>query len=560
MKLALAQINPTIGDLPGNAARIARALDRARAGGADLAVLPELSVCGYPPRDLLMVEGFVEACVRAAAEIGERHTPGLTAVIGVPLPGAHGSVANGLLVYRDGRRVAEYRKRLLPTYDVFDEDRYFVPGAGAVVVEAAGRRVGLAICEDLWRGEDAGFARRYAQAPDPVAELGREGIDLLAVSSASPFVLGKHERHRRILADHARRLGVPVASVNQCGGNDDLIFDGRSGVVTPDGSVLAEAAAFAEDLALVDLADARPADPPRLSDERLVVEALTMGVRDYLGKCGVRSACLGLSGGIDSALVAAIAVRALGPDAVTGVTMPGPFSSEGSVTDAHALADNLGMACITAPIAPAFDGHRAAIDAAFDALDLGRLGAAMPDLAQENLQSRVRGTIMMALSNRTGALLLSTGNKSELAVGYCTLYGDMNGGLAVLADLPKTLVFRVARFINEHHAELGYPRPPIPESTLTKPPSAELAPGQLDTDSLPAYEILDEIVERRVERRQCSARIIEETGFDPATVARVCRLIDFNEYKRRQLPVGLKITGAAFGPGRRMPIAQRWVR
>jgi NAD+ synthase (glutamine-hydrolysing) len=300
--------------------------------------------------------------------------------------------------------------------------------------------------------------------------------------------------------------------------------------------------------------------PPHIPDERLVVDALTTGVRDYLGKCGFRRVCLGLSGGIDSAITAAIAVRAIGPDAVLGATMPGPFSSEGSVSDAHALANNLGMRCITMPIATAFDGHRSILDDAFGALDQPTLGARLPDLAQENLQSRVRGALMMGLSNRTGALLLTTGNKSELAVGYCTLYGDMNGGLAVISDVPKTMVYRVCRYLNEHHAELGFRVPPIPEATLTKPPSAELAPGQLDTDSLPPYEVLDEIIERHVEHRQSSARITAETGFDPAVVARVCRLIDLNEYKRRQLAVGLKITHVAFGPGRRMPIAQRWVR
>lgn len=560
MKIALAQLNPTIGDLRGNSGLIARALDAARRGGADLVVLPELVVCGYPPRDLLGVEGFVERCAEAAHAVGSSHTGGLTAVIGTPLARGDGPVANGLLVYRDNRLVERYEKRLLPTYDVFDEDRYFEPGERAVVVEVAGVRVGLAVCEDLWRGEDAGFAGRYAGAPDPVAELARAGVGLLAVPSASPFVLGKHARHREILARHARSLGVPVASVNQCGGNDDLLFDGRSCVIGADGSTLAEAAAFAEDLVVLDLAGARAIGPPRIDDERLVIEALTTGVRDYLGKCGFKSACLGLSGGIDSALVATIAARALGAEAVLGAAMPGPFSSEGSVTDAYALAENLGVRCVTMPIGPGFEGHRGTLDAAFGKLGQATLGASLPDLTQENLQSRVRGALMMGVSNRTGALLLTTGNKSELAVGYCTLYGDMNGGLAVISDLPKGLVFRVSRYLNTHHAELGFRVAPIPESTLTKAPSAELAPGQFDSDSLPAYDVLDEIVERHVERRQSSERITAETGFDTGVVARICRLIDLNEYKRRQLAVGLKVTHAAFGPGRRMPIAQRWVR
>lgn len=560
MKIALAQLNPTVGDLPANARRITDAIARAREQGADLVILPELVVCGYPPRDLLTVERFVARCADAARAIGESATAGLTAVIGTPLVRSDGNIANSLLVYRDNALVDTYDKRLLPTYDVFDEDRYFEPGDRAVVVDVAGVRVGLAICEDLWRGEDAGFASRYTDAPDPVAELDKAGLDLLVVPSASPFVLGKHARHRDILKTHARTLGVPVASVNQCGGNDDLIFDGRSCVITPDGRTLAEAADFEEDLIVLDPINAPAIDPPAIPPERLVIDALTVGVRDYLGKCGFKSACLGLSGGIDSAITAAIAVRALGPDALTGAAMPGPFSSPGSVTDALTLAENLGMRCVTMPIAPAFDGHKSILDTAFAELGQPTLGKNLPDLTQENLQSRARGALMMGLSNRTGALLLTTGNKSELAVGYCTLYGDMNGGLAVISDVPKTMVFRVCRYMNDHHAELGFRVPPIPESTISKPPSAELAPDQLDTDSLPPYEILDAIVERHVEHRQSSERITDETGFDKDLVARICRLIDLNEYKRRQLAVGLKITHAAFGPGRRMPIAQRWVR
>jgi NAD+ synthase (glutamine-hydrolysing) len=323
VKIALAQLNPTVGALEANAAKAAAAIGNAREAGARLVVLPELLICGYPPRDLLTVESFVERCVHTAARLGETATAGITAVIGTPRAVHGGGIANSLLVYRDNTLIDTYDKRLLPTYDVFDEDRYFEPGRRTVVIRVDDTRVGLAICEDLWRGEDAGFASRYADAPDPVAELGKAGVDLLVVPSASPFVLGKHERHRAILAGHARRLGVPVVSVNQCGGNDDLIFDGRSAVFAPDGSTLAEARAFDEHTLIVDLADARPTTPPHIPDERLVVEALTTGVRDYLGKCGFRRVCLGLSGGIDSAITAAIAVRAIGPDAVLGATMPG---------------------------------------------------------------------------------------------------------------------------------------------------------------------------------------------------------------------------------------------
>lgn len=560
MKIALAQINPTIGDLRGNADRIEAAARKARDAGARLAVFPELAVCGYPPRDLLGVESFIDQCIEAADRVGRKASGGIALVIGCPDRDARGRVCNALFVYDGGQRVGTYHKRLLPTYDVFDEDRYFEPGDRAGVVEIGGVRVGLAICEDLWRGKDAGFASRYEEAPDPVAELGRAGVDLIVVPSASPFVLGKHERHRAIVAGHAQEQGVPVVSVNQCGANDDLIFDGRSCAIAPDGTMLGESPAFAEDLRVIDTSAQASTPPAPMDEERLVIEALTLGVRDYLRKCGFTKACLGLSGGIDSALTAAIAVRAVGSEHVIGAAMPGPFSSEGSVTDAYALARNLSMRCITMPIADPFDGHKRVLDDGFDAIGEPALGKSLPDVAQENLQSRVRGALMMGLSNRTGAILLTTGNKSEVAVGYCTLYGDMNGGLAVISDVPKTMVFRVCRYMNEHARELGFSQPPIPRSTIEKPPSAELAPGQLDTDSLPPYEVLDEIVERHVERHESSDRIIQETGFDAAVVKRVCRLIDLNEYKRRQYAVGLKITHVAFGPGRRMPIAQRWTR
>jgi len=561
VKIALAQLNPTVGDIPGNARLIADAIDRARQGGAALVVLSELVVSGYPPRDLLRIEDFVERCERAAGAIGCEHTTGITAVIGTPLRRAGGSIANGLLVFRDGTQIARYEKRLLPTYDVFDEDRYFEPGENPTVFEVDGERVGLAICEDLWRGEDAGVSSRYADDPDPIGAYTDHAIDLLAVPSASPFVLGKHEKHREIVSRTADRIGAPVASVNQVGANDDLVFDGRSCMIAPDGSVLAGGKAFGTDLVIVDTrAPAASPTPGKADDERLLIEALTIGTRDYLGKCGFSSACLGLSGGIDSALTAAIAVRAIGADAVLGAAMPGPYSSEGSVTDAYALAKSLGMRCITMPIAPAYEGHREILDGAYGEIGSHALGAQRPDVAEENLQSRVRGALMMGLSNRTGSILLTTGNKSELAVGYCTLYGDMNGGLAVLSDVPKTLVFRVCRYMNEHWESLGFREPPIPVSTIEKPPSAELAPGQLDTDSLPPYDVLDEIVERHVEGHQPAARIADESGFDRALVDRVCRMIDINEYKRRQYAVGLKVTSIAFGPGRRMPIAQRWRR
>lgn len=562
MRLALAQINPTVGDLAGNAELIAGAIRRAKQSRADLVVLPELAVCGYPPRDLLLVEGFVDRCAAAARVLGEAETAGITAVIGTPLPTDHGTgVTNSLVVYRDGELVETYDKRLLPTYDVFDEDRYFEQGNRAVVIEAGGWRVGLAICEDLWKGIDAGFANHHQRAADPIAELAGQ-CHLLAVPSASPFVLHKGKRHREILRHHAREHGLYVASVNQVGGNDDLIFSGHACVFGPDGELIAAARGFEPQVMTLDSDATRmgAVEDPLLEadDEALLFGALTLGIRDYLRKTGFKDAVIGLSGGIDSALTAALAVAALGPEHVTGVSLPSRYSSDGSKSDAIDLADRLDIRCPTVPIEPPHHACTEVLDAAFLELDHRTLGSQRPDVTEENLQSRIRGTIMMAVSNRTGALVLTTGNKSELAVGYCTLYGDMNGGLAVLSDLPKTMVFRLSRWINEHFERCGFARPPIPESTITKPPSAELAPGQLDSDSLPAYDVLDEIVDRHVERWQSADRIIRETGFDEPTVRRICRLIDINEYKRRQAALGLKVTGVAFGPGRRMPIARGW--
>tara|TARA_R110002096_G_scaffold344921_7_gene538068 strand:+ start:2513 stop:4192 length:1680 start_codon:yes stop_codon:yes gene_type:complete len=559
MKIALAQLNPVIGDLAGNSAKIVAAIQDARRRGAGLVVLSEMVICGYPPRDLLLVEGFVERCAAAVKVIGETHTSGISVVIGTPL-NVDGGIANSVVVYENNALVGYHDKRLLPTYDVFDEDRYFEAGDRAVVVEVAGVRIGLAICEDLWRGDDSGFSAKYNDEPDHVAGLIDAGAEVIVAPSASPFVVGKADKHRGILRGHATRHGVPVVSVNQVGANDDLIFAGQSCVMNGKGETVHESVAFDESLDVVDLDASVVVDHRVLDDERAIVEALTLGVRDYVGKCGFKKVCLGLSGGIDSALVAALGVRALGGENVLGVSMPGRFSSEGSKTDAFALAENLGMQCITMPIESGFIGVCESLNPAFEEIGERTLGESLPDLTQENLQSRVRGTMMMALSNRTGALVLTTGNKSEIAVGYCTLYGDMNGGLAVIADVPKTMVFRVCRYMNEHFSDFGFSCPPIPVSTIEKPPSAELAPDQLDSDSLPDYEILDAIVQRHIEGHQSAAKIIAETGFDAAEVERICKLIDRNEYKRQQMAVGLKLTTTAFGTGRRMPIAQRWTR
>jgi NAD+ synthetase len=562
VRVALAQLNPTVGALDANAARMLDAAHRAAAEGADLIVFPELSICGYPPRDLLHAEGFTEDCVRAAHSLARAAPANLTVVLGTPLPAPTGTrLHNGLIAFRGGVEVARYAKRLLPTYDVFDEDRYFEPGTTPCVLTVAGRRVGLAICEDLWRGEDAGFASRYAGVPDPVADLVSHGAQIIAVPSASPFVVGKGLRHRKILEHHARAHNAWVLSVNQVGGQDDLIFEGHAAAIAPGGRLAAAATGFAEDLLLLDLDHPVPPnlpDPVRTTPEdRKLLDALCLGLRDYVTKCGFSDVVLGLSGGIDSALVAALAARALGPEHVLGVRMPGPFSSRGSLDDADALARALSIRLITIPIGPAFDALGASLDHAFDDLGTRRLGRVMPDLTQENLQSRARGVIIMGVSNRTGALVLTTGNKSEAAVGYCTLYGDMNGGLAVISDVPKTVVYRLARLCNDDWRSLGFSCPPIPQASITKAPSAELAPDQTDQDSLPPYDVLDAIIERRVEHHQSVASIARATGFDESLVRRVCRMIDTTEYKRQQLATGLKVTSIAFGPGRRMPIAKR---
>ncbi len=561
MKIALAQLNFTVGDLADNSQRIIRAIEEARQQNAELVVFSELAICGYPPRDLLLVEGFVDQCAQLVKEIGEQHTKDIAIIIGTPLPvDSHERITNSLAIYQNNTFVDYYDKRLLPTYDVFDEDRYFKPGHKTCVVEINQHKIGLAICEDLWRGGDAGFADRYANEPNPVAQLVEAGAEIMIAPSASPFVLCKEHKHLDILTAHAREHSIPLISVNQIGANDDLIFSGQSAAINAQGLLCAQASRFKEDFIIIDTESMTPIQSQPVDDERVLIEALTLGIHDYITKCGFKKICLGLSGGIDSAIVAALAVRALGKNNVLGVSMPGKFSSDHSITDAFILASNMGMNCITMPIETGFIGVSESLDPAFKQIRERTLGESLPDLTQENLQSRIRGTMMMALSNRTGALVLTTGNKSEIAVGYCTLYGDMNGGLAVIADLPKTMVFKICRYMNKHFATLGYDSPPIPVNTIEKPPSAELAPDQFDSDSLPDYDILDEIIERHIEGHQNASRIIEETNFDRETVNHICKLIDRNEYKRQQMAVGLKVTTKAFGPGRRMPIAHRWTR
>jgi NAD+ synthase (glutamine-hydrolysing) len=573
MNVALAQINPTVGDIEHNASLVRTMIERAHADRADLVVFPELCLCGYPPKDLLLREGFIEACERASDELGRAAPKGMTIILGLPMHavGKPGAITNSLAAWRDGMLLARYDKRLLPTYDVFDEDRYFEPGTSPVVIDvpvAGGKsiRVGLAICEDLWKGHDAGFSSRYNDAADPVDELVRCGAKLIAVPSASPFVLAKGSKHREIIRTHAVKHGVHVAAVNQVGGNDDLLFDGHASVVSPRGNLLAAGAGFREDLVIAKIDagnsedDARGVQDPLLGacDEELLYHALVMGIGDYCRKTGFKSATLGLSGGIDSALTAVLAVAALGPANVLGVSMPGPYSSDHSRSDAMVLAERLGMKMITASIASPMEAMRSVLDDVFETQGLPTLGATLPDVTEENLQSRLRGTLLMAQSNRSGAIVLTTGNKSEMAVGYATLYGDMNGGLAVLSDVTKQRVYALSRWINAQHARLGFAEPPIPVSSIEKPPSAELRPDQKDQDSLPPYETLDRVIEAYIEHHQSPATIARTTGIDEGLVRKLARMIDLAEYKRKQAAVGLKVTTVAFGSGRRVPIAQRW--
>lgn len=572
MRIALVQFNPTVGDLAGNAARAADVVRRAEDAGAHLVVLPELALSGYPPKDLLLQEGFVEEAARRAAEVA-RAAGSITAVVGAPrrvAPGdPHSGVANSLLVMSGGRVTAHYDKRLLPTYDVFDEDRYFVAGDRPCVVDVAGARVGLSVCEDLWRGEDVGLSARYRAKRDPAADLVEAGATLIVNPSASPFALRKGARQRDVLIAHVARLGVPIAAVNQVGGNDELIFDGHAAVYLPDASsprgarLVAAGPGFREEVTLYDLSPdgarwrlTAAVEDPLLAapDEQLVWEALTLGVRDYCRKTGFRAVVIGLSGGIDSSVTACIAVGALGPENVLGVSMPSRFSSPGSRSDAADLADLLGVRMVTAPIEEPHAAMERLLAPAFAALGAD----AAAGVAEENVQSRLRGLILMAFSNKLGRLLITTGNKSELGVGYCTLYGDMNGGLAAISDLTKREVYALARWINANAARCGFRRAPIPPAAITKPPSAELRPDQTDQDTLPPYDEVDEIVARYVVGRQSPDRIAQEAGLARGVVAGVVRLIDISEHKRRQTPVGLKVTDVAFGSGRRMPIAQGW--
>ena len=553
MKIALAQINTTVGDFPGNLEKVKVALDQGREKGVDLVVFPEQTLPGYPGEDLLEREDFLARSEDTLLEaIDACH--GLGMVIGTlrAADGGDGNpVYNSAVLVEHQKILGEQHKTLLPTYDVFDEARYFRPGRTHEVFTFRGRRLGMAICEDFWN--DPVFWPRRLYSVDPVAELMRGGAEVLVGISASPYSLGRVGLRYRMLRNTAKRYGVPLLYTNLVGGNTTLVFDGSSLALNGAGELLALAPGFEESLRVFDLEaapmepvpdwlDSTDESPLRDPDIEQAYGALVLGTRDYMAKSGFQRAVVGLSGGIDSALTAAIAVSAIGRENVIGVSMPSRYSSEGSVTDARRLVENLGIQYHDISI----EGIFAAAESSLAPVFSGRA----PDVTEENMQARARGLLLMAISNKFGALLLTTGNKSELAVGYCTLYGDMSGGLAVISDVPKTLVYRLARWLNRENEV-------IPASTIDKPPSAELRPDQKDEDSLPPYEILDAILEAYVEER-ASLESIVERGFDRETVVDVVRMVDRNEYKRKQAAPGLRITGKAFGPGRRVPIVQRF--
>jgi len=549
MKIALAQANPVVGDTDGNAVKVAAYVDRARELGADVVVFSELVIAGYPPKDMLLKPHFIKRNVEAVARVA-RSCQGIVAVVGYAVPnptGAGKELFNAAAVCGEGRVLATHGKTLLPTYDVFDETRYFAPdpSSDVSVITVRGRscRLGFSICEDLWNNEQYAGLKLYRE--DPIADLAAAGAEILVNISASPFWVGKQATRVAVFGRQVAEHNLPLAYVNQVGGNDDLLFDGGSAFFAADGRLVAQAKAFEEDLLVVDTEDLSAARfEPTPSDIETVRTALVMGTRDYVRKCGFHEVVLGLSGGIDSAVTAAIAVDALGKDRVHGVAMPSRFSSAHSIDDAQSLARNLGIDSRLIPI----EGIHAAAEAAL----VPHFGTDAPGVAEENLQARARGNLLMALSNKFGWLLLTTGNKSELAVGYCTLYGDMCGGLAVISDVPKMMVYDLARHINARAgAEI------IPVSTLTKPPSAELRENQIDQDTLPPYETLDAILGMYVEH-EMSTQAIVAAGFDRVTVEDVARKVDRNEYKRKQAATGLKVTSRAFGTGRRMPIAARY--
>jgi NAD+ synthase (glutamine-hydrolysing) len=547
MKIAIAQLNPTIGDLAGNAQKILHAAQRASQDGARLLLTPELSLCGYPPRDLLLNPSFIQAMADQLEQLASQIPAGLAVLVGTVEPNQEArssggkALFNSVALIEDGRVQKIFHKRLLPTYDVFDEDRYFQPGNQPNHFELDGIKIGVTICEDLWNDEEFWGKRTYDL--NPIADLARLGVEFTINLSASPFTVGKQVVRETMLQHGAKRFNQAMIYANQVGGNDDLIFDGRSIVVNRQGEIVDRALAFEEDYRVMHYdQDFFPGEVfPSPEQEEELWSALVLGVRDYARKCGFSKIVLGLSGGIDSSLVAAIAASAIGAENVLGILMPSLYSSDHSISDAVALAKNLGIQTQTLSIGTLMDCFDNTLDQLFAGTPFG--------LAEENLQSRIRGTLLMAVSNKFGHLLVSTGNKSEVAVGYCTLYGDMNGGLAAIADVPKTKVYAICEWLNRS-GEV------IPQNVLVKAPSAELRPEQKDQDSLPPYEVLDDILERMIVGHQSILQIVE-AGHEQAVVEKIARLVKIAEFKRRQAPPGLKVTDRAFGTGWRMPIARR---
>jgi NAD+ synthase (glutamine-hydrolysing) len=547
MRIALAQINTTVGDLAGNADLILTTARRAAARGAHLIVFPELSLTGYPPRDLVEKPSFLERTEQQLERLAREtaHLDGalICGYVGRSASTTGKTATNSAAVLERGEITFRQSKMLLPTYDVFEEARYFRPAEQQYLCEIRGSKVALTICEDAWNDKQYWERRLYGR--DPVEELVAQGARVLISINASPYHMGKRGLRREIFAASARRHGLPVVYVNQVGGNDQLVFDGSSFAMDAEARLIAAAASFAEDLVLVETDTGAGDIRQNLADEReAVYEALVVGTRDYIRKCGFSRVLLGLSGGIDSSLTAVIAADAVGRENVVGVAMPGPYSSEGSLGDARALAANLGIRFEVAAITGVYEKFLEVLDPLFR--------HAPRDVTEENLQARLRGVTLMALSNKWGALVLTTGNKSELAVGYCTLYGDMIGGLAVISDVPKTLVYELARVANRRHPGA------IPESVFGKPPSAELRPDQKDTDSLPSYDVLDAILRSYVEENQTPGEIAAERNLPIELVREIVNKVDRNEYKRQQAAPGLKVTTKAFGMGRRFPIAQRF--
>ncbi len=544
MKIALAQFNPTVGDFAGNSARILSLAEKARQRGADLAVFSELCLCGYLPQDLLERPSFIDRNHQELKELAARlPLPAIVGYAGRVKNGTGKSIANKAALICSGRVVFEQSKMLLPTYDVFDESRYFQPAGKQFAYGFGKEQLGITICEDVWNDKNFWAKCRYDR--DPVTELVGQGITVLLNISASPYTIDKRALRLEMLQSIAVNQQRPVVYVNQVGGDDSLIFDGASMALTAEGKVAAQALAFEEDLILFDTVtgEGEIHDQPH-KEIAYAYRALITGTQDYVRKCGFKKVLVGLSGGIDSSVVASIAVEALGAENVLGVSMPGPYSSEGSKADAQALARNLGIEFITLPIDDVFDAYRKALAPAF--------GSRAADVTEENIQARIRGNYLMAISNKFGSMVLSTGNKSELAVGYCTLYGDMAGGLAVISDVPKLMVYELAAWINRN-------RELIPKSSIDKVPSAELRPNQKDEDSLPPYDVLDRILKAYIEDLHSPQEIADHYGFDLQLVRDIALLVDRTEYKRKQAAPGLKITSRAFGFGRPFPIAQRFI-